>query len=142
MLFLKAQPGQYKCTCNCGWTGTNCDSIINQCSNSPCLNGGICQTNGCTFSCTCPTLYSGTVCQFQTNNCASNPCLNGGLCQNTVFGFSCICLNSYTGSTCQTMVDVNSFFILLNLKKNKKVFFKTAIKFIYRHSFRRLILNF
>ena len=38
----------YKCTCNCGWTGTNCDSRIDFCSNNDvCLNGGICQNKGC-----------------------------------------------------------------------------------------------
>lgn len=60
---------QYKCTCQAGFTGTNCDSILNPCmtNNSPtCLNNGDCAVNLKLFpyfTCTCRLGYSGTRCQ-------------------------------------------------------------------------------
>ena len=35
----------YQCNCAVGWTGTNCDVDINDCSPSSCLNGGLCHVS-------------------------------------------------------------------------------------------------
>jgi len=35
----------YQCNCTVGWTGTNCDVNINDCSPSSCLNGGFCHVS-------------------------------------------------------------------------------------------------
>ena len=35
----------YQCNCAVGWTGTNCDVNINDCSPNSCLNGGFCQVS-------------------------------------------------------------------------------------------------
>ena len=32
----------YQCNCAVGWTGTNCDVNINDCTPTSCLNGGFC----------------------------------------------------------------------------------------------------
>lgn len=34
--------GGYRCTCVAGYTGTNCQTNINDCSPNPCHNGGTC----------------------------------------------------------------------------------------------------
>ncbi len=105
--YLIAEAGKYTCKCNCGWTGTNCDSIVNQCQSNPCMNGAICQNNGCDYRCICPPLYTGSRCDIKISYCASQPCLNGAICSDTQFGFQCDCLAGYTGQTCGNLTNVN-----------------------------------
>ena len=106
-LFNSAAPGLYSCSCNCGWTGTNCNSQVNQCVNTPCLNGGLCQNVApCGYQCICPPGYTGTKCDIVINNCASNPCSSNGVCLNSNFGYSCSCSPGWTGSLCQIQINV------------------------------------
>lgn len=37
--------GGYRCTCVTGYTGTNCQININDCSPNPCHNGGTCRVS-------------------------------------------------------------------------------------------------
>ena len=105
-----AQPNTYSCSCQCGWTGTNCDSPINFCGiNNPCVNGGICQNNGCGTSCICPSFYTGQICESKMSFCSSYPCLNGASCTDTLFGYVCNCAPGYTGNTCGLMNNVWNF---------------------------------
>ena len=70
------------------------------CSDSPCLNGGICRPNG---SCACTPQYFGIACQF-FNSCSSSPCLNGGKCTANVSvpaQYTCGCPQGTGGANCQ-----------------------------------------
>ena len=58
----------YICSCKTGYHGTNCEKIIEQCSNGTCQNNGPC----------CDIGYSGVDCSVDINECATN---NGG-CEN------------------------------------------------------------
>ena len=87
---------QYKCHCNAGITGTNCDTMAaagNPCSSNPCYNGGICVNQGTSFICTCPNGLAGSTCRLQT--AVPCPCQNGATCNvsflNGVVGNTCTC---------------------------------------------------
>ena len=51
----------YTCTCEEGWTGTNCDVNINDCFPNPCRNGG-----------TCNVSYYFSMCELSSNECQVN----------------------------------------------------------------------
>ena len=93
------------CTCAAGFTGTTCQTNVNNCTPNPCLNGGTCTDGVNTFTCACVTGFTGTTCQTNINNCAPNPCLNGGTCTDGVNTFTCTCVTGFTGTTCQTNIN-------------------------------------
>uniref|UniRef100_A0A8C6XMQ4 Neurogenic locus notch homolog protein 1 n=1 Tax=Naja naja TaxID=35670 RepID=A0A8C6XMQ4_NAJNA len=87
----------YKCNCDAGWSGTNCDINNNECESNPCVNGGTCKDMTSSYICTCQEGFSGHNCQVNINECASNPCLNQGTCIDDVARYQCNCLPPYTG---------------------------------------------
>lgn len=103
---------------------------VNQCSPSPCKNGGTCSERNNRFECTCTIGFKGVTCEgilflmvifLSTNywlfylywlilifflslarsSCSSNPCLNGGSCNEENAGYSCTCRSGYKGNNCQ-----------------------------------------
>ncbi|XP_043826311.1 protocadherin Fat 1 isoform X3 [Dromiciops gliroides] len=75
---------------------------IEDCSSSPCQNGGICNPSPSGgYYCKCSALYMGTHCDISVNPCASNPCLYGGTCIRDNGDFVCQCRGLYTGQRCQ-----------------------------------------
>ncbi|XP_078250090.1 protocadherin Fat 1 isoform X4 [Pogona vitticeps] len=77
-------------------------SPAEDCSSSPCQNGGICNplpSGG--YYCKCAALFMGTHCDLSVNPCASNPCLYGGTCIPVNDDFICQCRGLYTGQRCQ-----------------------------------------
>ena len=59
----------FSCICNIGFTGTFCESEINECLSNPCQNGGTCidQQNG--FLCTCTDQWQGSTCSEARQVC-------------------------------------------------------------------------
>lgn len=98
------------CVCTAGYSGTVCQTNINECASAPCRNSGTCvdAVNG--YSCGCLPGYSGLLCQTNINECASNPCTNGGTCADLVNGYSCACVAGYFGAQCQTRASPCSSF--------------------------------
>ena len=92
------------CVCNAGYTGSICQSIINNCASTPCANGATCANGLNKFNCTCAPGFTGTTCGTQINNCASNPC-GRGTCNNQVNAFTCTCNAGYTGTLCNTPIN-------------------------------------
>ncbi|XP_072174323.1 cubilin-like [Diadema setosum] len=52
----------YRCICEVGWTSTNCDVNINDCSTNPCQNGGTCIDDVDGFICQCQSGWAGPTC--------------------------------------------------------------------------------
>ncbi|CAM9270170.1 unnamed protein product, partial [Lampetra planeri] len=66
-----SSPG-YTCRCDAGWEGTNCDQNINECSSSPCQNGGTCTDADNGFLCSCTAQWTGPLCQIQQQECGGS----------------------------------------------------------------------
>lgn len=91
------------CSCRAGFTGSRCETNINECARNPCANGSTCQDRISDYYCICPPGYTGRHCDKPTDRCASQPCLNGGTCTtgpNERPG--CICPAHFSGPQCQS----------------------------------------
>jgi Notch-like protein len=95
--------GSFQCTCPAGFSGTLCQTNINECTSNPCLHNGQCVDGVNSYICTCPSTYVGTTCQT-IHFCGSNPCANGGTCtprQDQSQGFDCTCATYFSGTFCE-----------------------------------------
>lgn len=118
----------YWCECKPGYTGSNCETKINECEHEPCGSNGICLDLVNQFKCECFPGYKGTTCGENINECdIYKPCANFTQCidikpdytvknnpQEAKLGYLCDCsmLNkhllkqngngyvSYTGQNC------------------------------------------
>jgi len=93
------------CQCASGYTGSRCQTIVDACSSSPCVNNGTCLNAVASYTCVCPAGYTGPYCEDPFSACSSNPCANGGTCGKIANGFECLCADGFTGALCQTPVD-------------------------------------
>jgi uncharacterized membrane protein len=95
---------KFTCTCPANYTGTTCQTDVNECMpTNPCLHGGACANTTGSFSCDCTgTGYSGTTCQTDVNECMpTNPCKNSASCTNTTGSYTCACAARFTGKNCE-----------------------------------------
>jgi hypothetical protein len=91
----------YPYTCAAGYTGSSCQTEINECVSSPCLNGGTCVDAVNAFVCQCAPGWSGPSCGIDIDECASTPCQNGGTCTDLLNSFHCDCTPSWTYTRCE-----------------------------------------
>ncbi|XP_035687115.1 fibropellin-1-like [Branchiostoma floridae] len=89
------------CRCSPGYTGSKCETEIDECSGSPCMNGARCRDEVNGFTCECEPGWNGARCEQNINECWSNPCMNGGTCIDIVNGYICDCISGQTGRNCE-----------------------------------------
>lgn len=69
----------YKCQCQPGYTGIDCDVDIDECQSSPCINGTcVNKVNG--YNCVCQAGFNGTRCEKNINECLLNSMWKWNLC--------------------------------------------------------------
>lgn len=74
-----------------GWTGSKCDTDINECLDSPCKNNATCNNNNGSYSCACVPGYTDANCETDIDECATTPCKNSGKCINGINKYTCNC---------------------------------------------------
>lgn len=82
----------YTCTCAAGYSGTNCETNVDECAVNPCQNGGTCTDGVDSYTCACAAGYSGTNCETDIDECAmgSAVCGAGVPCVNSTGSFTCV----------------------------------------------------
>jgi hypothetical protein len=97
----------YECDCGTtGYTGEHCETLIHNCAETPCDNGGVCTDGDLSRTCDCTgTGAMGASCEIDVDECADDPCVHG-TCLNGKNEYSCDCTGTgFTGNDCGT--DVN-----------------------------------
>ncbi|KAI3382076.1 hypothetical protein SNEBB_000637 [Seison nebaliae] len=94
---------EYRCECNNGWGGKNCNSKIDYCRRISCGPNGVCLQSPNGFFCKCSNGFHGKYCD-NPPPCslpfAGNYCKNNGLCKNKGKTYICECPTGYYGANC------------------------------------------
>lgn len=96
----------FQCVCPVGYTGTRCQTNIDDCAHRPCLNGGTCLDGLESFTCRCVPGFLGTLCQTNVDDCRTQPCANGGTCVDGINDFKCQCRVGWGGRQCTDAVPI------------------------------------
>lgn len=96
-------PSGYTCDCPAGYTGTNCETEIDECQSDPCAHGQ-CLDAINDYVCACDVDWYGTNCDVYQNGCDPNPCVNGQ-CFHDGLDYFCSCPAGWAGTNCDVNID-------------------------------------
>ena len=68
--------GTYRCRCPPGYTGTSCETDVDECASRPCVNGASCHDYVDSFTCDCVRGFSGVHCEINDNDCTPRSDIN------------------------------------------------------------------
>ena len=74
---------------------------MDDCSSSPCLNGGTCENTTDSYLCLCHPGFTGNKCETNIHACYGEICKNNGTFEIMVNSFYCICTEGFTGQRCE-----------------------------------------
>ncbi|KAL5105145.1 Delta-like protein 1 [Taenia crassiceps] len=98
----------FRCECQPGLNGMNCERKVRQCDARPCQHDGKCvelaqDSDG--YQCVCWSGYRGRHCELSDSACQHLPCANGGQCVDRAHHVECRCPPGWTGPTCRQNVN-------------------------------------
>ena len=80
------------CSCDPGYTGELCDSVVtSDCSSSHCINGSCSLDENSEPVCSCDPGYSGERCHIDIDDCSGVDCSSNYHCVDRVNSYDCIC---------------------------------------------------
>ncbi|KRZ59363.1 Neurogenic locus Notch protein [Trichinella nativa] len=95
------------CVCEPGYTGKECNEIIDICADVDCKNGGSCYADKLNFTCVCRKGYRGKFCEIQWNPCIPNPCGHFGICKQVdIAKHTCSCILPAYGNNCRSEYEI------------------------------------
>ena len=98
----------YVCECSEGFTGQNCEQLVEPECNI-CGQNGECKVlslnDKMSFYCHCFDGFSGPFCEHDINECDLENICGGFQCMNSIGSFHCSCPEGYTGIYCEQ--DIN-----------------------------------
>eukprot|EP00105_Crassostrea_gigas_P046428 XP_019930576.1 PREDICTED: sushi, nidogen and EGF-like domain-containing protein 1 [Crassostrea gigas] len=95
----------YVCNCTPGYTGSRCDTNIDECLPDPCHNNGTCTDLVNNYQCNCAAGFNGTNCENNIDECAAQPCQNHGNCVDLINNYQCHCTDGFNGTHCLNNID-------------------------------------
>ena len=95
----------YRCVCQSGFTGPECQRNVDDCAGNPCGEHGYCVDLVNDYRCQCQAGFVGSLCQEDVDDCDMRPCANGGRCTDLPNDFQCDCAPGFEGKDCSLMID-------------------------------------
>ena len=89
------------CTCPPGFTDRQCQTNVDNCASSPCINGTCSDERGDDYTCSCERGFTGRNCDININDCASETCQSNGTCVDGIDSFVCECPPMIAGRFCE-----------------------------------------
>ena len=86
--FISPQVNAFKCTCQAGFAGHQCEINIDDCKPMPCLNNATCIDVIANYTCSCLNGFTGLHCENRIDYCRDANCTQNGVCVNLLTGKS------------------------------------------------------